>query len=67
VSPQNYENEKKKIFEIGRVNGYPGNTRRNQKNKGKGNESQFCFILASSTLAKFSSEMIFRWYVKLGI
>jgi hypothetical protein len=23
LSPQNYENEKKKIFEIGRVNGYP--------------------------------------------
>jgi hypothetical protein len=23
VSPQNYESEKKKIFEIGRVNGYP--------------------------------------------
>jgi hypothetical protein len=25
LSPQNYENEKKKILEIGRVNGYPAN------------------------------------------
>jgi hypothetical protein len=25
LSPQNYENEKKKIFEIGRVNSYPAN------------------------------------------
>jgi hypothetical protein len=76
LSPQNYENEKKNIFEIGRVHGYLANQiqkiiRKHEDTTSRRNLTTLSPIEARKGkrililfYPKFSSEMIIKWYVR---